>query len=106
MSERERQKLRGGTISLIGTNAKALLEPVETVGAQIARVLRTHRPGTRKQAWRQTVELLGQVGIVDPERRARAYPHELSGGMAQRVVIAMALIARPAIILADDATLN
>ena len=106
MSERERQQLRGGTISLIGTNAKALLDPVETVGAQIARVLRTHRPCTRREAWRQTVELLGQVGIVDPAGRARAYPHELSGGMAQRVVIAMALIARPDIILADDATLG
>ncbi|TLU70703.1 ATP-binding cassette domain-containing protein [Lichenicoccus roseus] len=106
MSQRERQRLRGGTISLIGTNAKALLDPVARVGTQIARVLRTHRPCPARQAWRQAVELLGQVGIVDPAARARAYPHELSGGMAQRVVIAMALITRPGIILADDATLG
>ena len=106
MHERERRQLRGGAISLIGTSAKTLLDPVETVGRQIARVLRAHRPCGRQAAWRQTVQLLGDVGIVDPEQRARAYPHELSGGMAQRVVIAMALIARPDIILADDATLG
>jgi len=106
MTERERRQLRGGTISLIGTSAKTLLDPVETVGTQIARVLRAHRPCSRRAAWRQAVQLLGDVGIVDPEQRARAYPHELSGGMAQRVVIAMALIARPDVIVADDATLG
>jgi len=106
MNERERRQLRGGTISLIGTSAKTLLDPVETVGTQIARVLRAHRPYTKRAAWRQAVQLLGDVGIVDPEQRARAYPHELSGGMAQRVVIAMALIARPDVIVADDATLG
>ncbi len=106
MTERERQQLRGGTISLIGTNAKALLDPVERLDTQIARVLRAHRGRTRRAAWRETVELLGGVGIVDAAERARAYPHELSGGMAQRVVIAMALITRPDIILADDATLG
>lgn len=106
MNERERRQLRGGVISLIGTSAKTLLDPVETVGRQIARVLRAHRSCNPRAAWRQTVQLLGDVGIVDPEQRARAYPHELSGGMAQRVVIAMALIARPDIILADDATLG
>lgn len=106
MTGRELQQLRGGTISLIGTNAKALLDPVERVGTQIARVLQAHRGHTRRAAWREAVELLGHVGIVDAAQRARAYPHELSGGMAQRVVIAMALITRPDIILADDATLG
>ncbi|MCB8881344.1 ABC transporter ATP-binding protein [Acidisoma cellulosilytica] len=106
MSEGERRRLRGGTISLIGTNAKALLDPVERVGKQISRVLRIHRPCSRGQAWKETIDLLDKVGIVDPERRARAYPHELSGGMAQRIIIAMALITHPAIILADDATLG
>lgn len=106
MTGHERRQLRGGTISLIGTNAKALLDPVERVGTQIARILRTHRGRTRRAAWREAVELLGDVGIVDAGQRARAYPHELSGGMAQRVVIAMALITRPDIILADDATLG
>lgn len=99
-------KLRGARIALIGTNAKALLDPVATVGAQIARVLRAHRACGRREAWAAAVDLLAQVGIVNPERRAKAYPHELSGGMAQRVVIAMAMVANPDIVLADDATLG
>lgn len=106
MSEVRRRALRGGEIALIGTNAKALLDPVETVGAQIVRVLRSHRRLSRGEAWRRAVALLADVGIVQPAERARAYPHELSGGMAQRVVIAMALIAEPRIVLADDATLG
>lgn len=104
--DRERRAMRGGDIALIGTNAKALLDPVEMVGKQVVRVLRSHRRMSAREAWRRAVELLASVGIVDPEQRARAYPHELSGGMAQRVVIAMALITEPKIILADDATLG
>lgn len=103
---RERRAMRGGELSLIGTNAKALLDPVETVGAQVVRVLRSHRTMSRDKAWAKTVQLLAEVGIVDAEQRAKAYPHELSGGMAQRVVIAMALICEPKVILADDATLG
>jgi peptide/nickel transport system ATP-binding protein len=106
MTPREQQQLRGGEISVIGTNAKSLLDPVETVGSQVARVLRAHRGGSRRDAWKAAVDLFAKVGIVDPERRAHAYPHELSGGMAQRVVIAMAMIAGPKVILADDATLG
>ncbi|HBW2224511.1 TPA: ABC transporter ATP-binding protein [Klebsiella quasipneumoniae subsp. quasipneumoniae] len=106
MSSEDLQKLRGGKISLIGTNAKALLDPVETVGNQIVRVLQRHRPQPRSIAWSTMVGLLEEVGIVDASNRANAYPHELSGGMAQRVVIAMALVAEPAILLADDATLG
>ncbi len=102
----ERRAMRGGEIALIGTNAKALLDPVEMVGKQVARVLRSHRRLSKGEAWQQAVELLASVGIVNPEQRARAYPHELSGGMAQRVVIAMALITEPKIVLADDATLG
>ncbi|WP_315831897.1 ABC transporter ATP-binding protein [Bradyrhizobium prioriisuperbiae] len=105
-SKEEDRQLRGRHIALIGTNAKALLDPVETVGMQVARVLQAHRGGTRQDAWKAAIDLFTKVGIVDPERRARAYPHELSGGMAQRVVIAMALIAGPRIVLADDATLG
>lgn len=100
------RRMRGGEVALIGTNAKALLDPVERVGAQIVRVLRSHRRLSRAAAWGEAVKLLDAVGIVDPERRARAYPHELSGGMAQRVVIAMALVTGPKVILADDATLG
>ncbi|WP_207003595.1 ATP-binding cassette domain-containing protein [Trinickia mobilis] len=102
----EKRRYRGGDVALIGTNAKMLLDPVETVGAQLVRVLRVHKRIGRKEAWREAIELFGQVGIVNPQARAHAYPHELSGGMAQRVVIAMALIAQPKILLADDATLG
>jgi peptide/nickel transport system ATP-binding protein len=106
MSERDKRRYRGGDVALIGTNAKMLLDPVETVGAQLVRVLRVHKRIGRKEAWQEAVDLFSQVGIVDPQARAHAYPHELSGGMAQRVVIAMALIAQPKILLADDATLG
>lgn len=106
LSADEDRRLRGGRISLIGTNAKALLDPVQTVGRQVAKVLQAHRGGSGDDAWRAAIELFGNVGIVDPERRANAFPHELSGGMAQRVVIAMALVAGPQVVLADDATLG
>ncbi|MDR5774222.1 MULTISPECIES: ABC transporter ATP-binding protein [unclassified Caballeronia] len=106
MPAREKRRFRGGEVALIGTNAKMLLDPVETVGAQIVRVLRVHERIGRQAAWREAIELFKQVGIVNPEARAHAYPHELSGGMAQRVVIAMALIAQPKVLLADDATLG
>lgn len=106
MSDAMKREVRGGRIAVIGTNAKALLDPVERVGTQIARVLRAHKGGGAAEAWKAAVQLLEDVGIVDPGRRARAYPHQLSGGMAQRVVIAMALVAHPEIVLADDATLG
>lgn len=105
-SESTRRALRGGTVALIGTDAKALLDPVRTVGEQVADVLRAHRKLGGREAHRAAVDLFAKVGIVDPEKRAGAYPHQLSGGMAQRVVIAMALIAEPKVILADDATLG
>lgn len=106
MTPRQRRGYRGGEVALIGTNAKSLLDPVVKVGEQIARILRAHRGINKKQAWQESIRLFEQVGIVNPEKRAHAYPHELSGGMAQRVVIAMALIAQPKILLADDATLG
>ncbi|WP_296185722.1 ATP-binding cassette domain-containing protein [Pseudomonas sp. UBA1879] len=106
MTAEQRRGFRGGEVALIGTNAKALLDPVVKVGEQIARVLRAHRGIGKKEAWLESLRLFEQVGIVDAHRRAHAYPHELSGGMAQRVVIAMALIAQPKILLADDATLG
>lgn len=106
MSLAQRRGFRGGEVALIGTNAKALLDPVVKVGEQIARVLRAHRGISKQEAWREAIRLFEQVGIVNPEKRAHAYPHELSGGMAQRVVIAMALIAGPKVVLADDATLG
>jgi peptide/nickel transport system ATP-binding protein len=102
----EQRQTRGGRIALIGTNAKALLDPVTTVGEQVVRVLRAHSPVSSREAAARAVDLFREVGITDPERRAKAYPHELSGGMAQRVVIAMALVGNPEVLLADDATLG
>ena len=106
LSPDELRALRGSRIALIGTNAKALLDPVRRVGAQVAAVLRAHRRLGAKEAWSAAVELLASVGIADPQRCALAYPHQLSGGMAQRVVIATALVAGPEALLADDATLG
>lgn len=100
------RKLRGGAISLIGTNAKELLDPVTPVGRQIARVAQAHKPLSSNEAQKLAVSLLEEVGITNPALRAKAFPHELSGGMAQRIVIAMALAADPQVVLADDATLG
>lgn len=106
MSDADKRAMRGGEVALIGTNAKLLLDPVVPVGKQISRVLMAHRKIDKVEAWREAIDVFKQVGIVNPEARAHAYPHELSGGMAQRVVIAMALISHPQILLADDATLG
>lgn len=106
MSPESLRRLRGGKISLIGTDAKSLLDPVRPVGVQVADVLQAHKGISARQARAEAIEIFTQVGIVNPESRAEAYPHQLSGGMAQRVVIAMALIAEPEVILADDATLG
>lgn len=101
-----KRELRGGEVALIGTNAKLLLDPVATVGVQVSRVLRAHKKVGKSEARDRTIDIFQQVGIVDPKARFDAYPHEMSGGMAQRIVIAMALIAGPKLILADDATLG
>ncbi|MBA4799683.1 MAG: ABC transporter ATP-binding protein [Rhizobiales bacterium] len=106
IGERDLRALRGGEVALIGTDAKSLLDPVRTVGDQVADVLQAHRRLGRKDAMAAAIDLFTKVGIVDPGQRATAYPHQLSGGMAQRIVIAMALIAGPKVILADDATLG
>ena len=106
MSTEEQRQFRGGRIALIGTNPKALLDPVRRIGAQVADVLRAHKNCSAGEARRTAIELLDRVGIVNPERRSLSYPHQLSGGMAQRVIIAMALVARPEIVVADDATLG
>ena len=106
MPHSERRRFRGGEVGLIGTNPKSLLNPVETIGRQTGRVLRAHRRVGAREAEIKVRAMLGELGIVDPEHMARSYPHELSGGMAQRAVIAMAMIAEPTLLLADDATLG
>ncbi|MCQ4159676.1 ABC transporter ATP-binding protein [Roseomonas sp. GC11] len=101
---RELRGLRGAEISMVFQNPRAALNPIRRVGEQIAEVLRAHRPLTGAEARKQAVELLEAVRIRDAARRAQAFPHELSGGMCQRIVIAMAMACAPRLILADEPT--
>jgi oligopeptide/dipeptide ABC transporter ATP-binding protein len=104
LPEPELRKLRGARLSVVVPNPRAELNPTMTIGKQIAAMARIHLGLGRKEATRRALAMLRDVQIPDPERRMNAYPHELSGGMAQRVVIAMALICNPSFIISDDAT--
>ena len=104
LSEEEMSKVRGNRISMIFQQPQTALNPVFKVGDQLAEVLNVHQDMGRDAGWKRAVALLKMVGVPDPERRAEAYPHELSGGMAQRVMIAMALACVPEVLIADEPT--
>jgi peptide/nickel transport system ATP-binding protein len=104
LPEEEMRLVRGKEIAMIVPNPRAELHPMLTIGDQLANVARAHLRLDKQAAQERAVEMLARVKIQDPARRARAYPHELSGGMAQRVVIAIALIGEPRFTISDDAT--
>lgn len=104
LDERSMSKIRGRDIAMIFQDPMSSLNPVFTVGDQVAEPLRVHRNVSKHAARLQAIDLLRQMGISGPEERANAYPHELSGGMRQRVMIAMALACDPRLLIADEPT--
>jgi peptide/nickel transport system ATP-binding protein len=104
LKPRTLNKIRGRSISMIFQEPMSALNPVVRVGDQIAEAPQVHLGLSRKGAWDRAIELMRMVGIPDPVRRARAYPHEFSGGMRQRVMIAIAMSCKPSIILCDEPT--
>ena len=104
LTEEEMRQLRGDQIGMIFQEPMTALNPVFTIGDQVAETLRLHRGAGKKAAWDAAVETLGSVGIPSPERRARDYPHQLSGGLRQRAMIAMAVACGPSLLIADEPT--
>jgi peptide/nickel transport system ATP-binding protein len=104
LDDAEIRDIRGNRISMIFQEPMSALNPVFMVGDQVAEVARVHAGMSRRDAWERAVEMLALTGMPDAEARARQYPHQLSGGMRQRVLIAMALMMKPALVIADEPT--
>jgi peptide/nickel transport system ATP-binding protein len=98
------RQIRGNRIAMVFQEPMTALNPVFTIGDQVAEVARVHAGASRRAAWDRAVEMLNLVGIPDPRDRAKSYPHQLSGGMRQRVLIAMALVMNPSLLIADEPT--
>jgi peptide/nickel transport system ATP-binding protein len=103
-SEAEMNRIRGADVGLLFQQPRAALDPTSRVAAQVSESFRRHRGASRRDGWARTVSLLRDVGIADPESRAKGYAHQLSGGMAQRVMIASALSGEPTLMIADEPT--
>ncbi len=104
LSEKEMRRVRGAGIGIAFQEPGAALNPVLKIGTQVGESLRIHKGLTRKDAWREAVRLLDAVSLPDPERQASSYAHELSGGMKQRAMLAIALSCRPVLLIADEPT--
>jgi oligopeptide/dipeptide ABC transporter ATP-binding protein len=104
LSEKQMRSLRGNELSMVFQEPMTALNPVLSIGYQVTETLHAHRKLTRKKAWSMAVEALDRVGIASPETRIKSYPHQLSGGMRQRVMMAIAMCCEPSLLIADEPT--